>query len=573
MPTEKKLTGYPSIDKPWLKYYTEEAINATLPECTIYEYLWENAKNYMEDIALVFFNKKITYREMFANIDKTAKAFTNIGVKEGDVVTLLMLNQPEMVYAFYALNKIGACACVVNVLANEKDLVKHLSECNSKYFVALDLFFEKSYNVAKECKVNKLIYLPLYESLGPLKMAMYRTKVKKPQYESDFVVSWHDFYNQKTTNTFTQTTHKEKKCTLIGHTGGTTGVPKGIELTDNSVNFLVAQYGAKWPHERKDVFLNLLVPFAVYGLVLNVHMPLSFGMKCVLIPKVDPKTTDKLVLKYKPNHIISVPSYWNAILESKKIKDLSFFKVAGAGGSKMEPAIEIALNKKFRECNSNIHFMNGYGMSEVGSIACAQSDDCAEIGSVGIPLTNTIIAAFDPDTGNEMKYNEEGEICILSPSMMIGYIDNPEENAQMMREHKDGKIWLHTGDLGYVNENGSVFIKGRMKRIYFTQQNGTVSKIFPDRIEKAISAHKEVSSCCAVCYAVKENSYLPLAFVVLKDDCRLGQESVAEELKALCKAELPEYSQPIAYHFCDALPLTSVGKVDYRALEERAKQL
>ena len=172
-----------------------------------------------------------------------------------------------------------------------------------------------------------------------------------------------------------------------------------------------------------------------------------------------------------------------------------------------------------------------------------------------------------------MKYNEEGEICILSPSMMIGYIDNPEENAQMMREHKDGKVWLHTGDLGYVNENGSVFIKGRMKRIYFTQQNGTVSKIFPDRIEKAISAHSEVASCCAVCYAAKENSYLPSAFVVLKENCQLERDVVIEQLKELCNAELPEYSQPVEYHFRGSLPLTPVGKPDYRALEKEAGNL
>lgn len=570
---EKKLTGYPSIDKPWLKYYSEEAINAPLPECTIYEYLWENNKDHLDDIAIIYFNRKITYGELFHNIDRTAAAFLAQGVKPKDVVTLMFLNCPETVYCFYALNKIGAVACVVNVLSNVGDLLHYLRECNSKYSVTLDVFYDKAFEAAKEYGVKSLIHFPLYQSLGWFKMAAYRTKVKEPKSEDNFVLSWNDFINAGKDGDIAPSQHEKGKCTLIGHTGGTTGIPKAIMLTDNSVNYCVFQFINKWRHARGDKFLNLVVPFAVYGFVMNIHMPLVCGMKCILIPKVDPKKTDKLMLKYKPNHIISVPSYWTAIAENKKIKDVSFLKIAGAGGSKMEPRLENELNQMFKNSHSDIHFMNGYGMSEVGSIASAQSNDCAEIGSVGIPLMHNIISSFDPETYEEKKIGEEGELCILSPSMMIGYVDNEEENGKVMKRHSDGKVWIHTGDLGYISVKGSVFITGRIKRIYITQVNGTVSKIFPDRIEKLISENKAVSNCCAVCRGDAKNTYYPIVFVVLKQEEAGKEEIIKAELKKECANSLPDYAQPTEYIFTQSLPLTSVGKIDYRALEKLAEEM
>lgn len=566
MPDNKPMTGYPSIDKPWLKYYTDEAINAPLPECTIYDYLWESNKERPDDVALIYGEQSVTYRELFQNIDKTASAFVSLGVRPGDTVTMMVLNQPETVYCFYALNKIRAVVCVVNVLSNVNDLVHYLDEGRSQYFVTLDLFEQKALAAARERHVKAVIRLSLFPANGKTETSAAANDPSDPA-----VYSWADFLALGH-GSVTAQAYEKGRCALVGHTGGTTGMPKGIMLTDDSINFCVFQFGQKWSHARGDRFLNLVVPFAVYGFVMNIHMPLVFGMSCILIPKVDPKTTDELLIKYKPNHIISVPSYWNAIAESQKLTDLSFLKIAGAGGSKMEPGLEMALNELFREKNADIHFMNGYGMSEVGSIASAQSNDCAEIGSVGIPLIHNVISAFDVETQEEMPTGREGELCILSPSIMLGYIDNPAENAHVMRKHADGRTWIHTGDLGYISEKGSVFITGRIKRIYITQINGTVSKIFPDRVEKIISEHPAISNCCVVCKTNVENTYSPVAYIVLKAQCESEPGQIERELVETCHRELPEYSQPAAYIFVDALPLTSVGKVDYRALEEMAKE-
>ena len=565
-----RLTGYPSMDKPWLKYYSDEVKKMPLPKRTMYEYILQNNKDYPNDTALIYFGKKISYGEMFEMIDKTARAFTAIGVKEGDICTVLMLNQPEMVYILYALNKIGAVCCVVNVLSSEQELVHYLDEGKSKYFIALDVFFDKSYKAAKEYGIEKMIYVPLWQSLGKLKNKIYRLKVKKPSVKDDFVMSWEDFISKSVEGRDITAKYQDGKCTVIGHTGGTTGMPKGVMLTDLSFNSIVFQEIPAFDFERQDTFLDLIVPFAIYGLCNNLHASLSFGLQVILIPKVDADKTDELVLKYKPNHIASIPSYWTAIVESDKIKDLSFMKSAAAGGSGMTVDFEKKLNKKLKDCNSPAYFMNGYGMSELGGGVCLQTRETAVAGSVGIPLWGATISAFDTETNEEKKFNEVGELCVKAPSMMLGYISNAEETANVLRQHKDG-VWMHTGDLGYINEDGVVFVNGRIKRLYLTLNNGVVSKIFPDRIEKTVMENSAVKECCAVCISADGKKYLPIVYYTPHDDNTPAQE-VEEGLKALCQKELSDYAQPSRFIKIKELPRNAMGKVDYRALEQQAAE-
>lgn len=568
----KTLTGYPSIDRPWLKYYSEEAIQAPLPECTMYEYIWENNKDHLDDVALSYFGKTISYRKLFEKIEQTARAFLAKGVKEGDVVTVCMLNQPETVYILYALNRIGAITCVVNVLSSEQELSHYMEESHSAYLVTSDLFFDKSINAARKVNAKHIIWVSLYEALGSIKRAAYRLKVKKPSCKEDNVSSWGDFIKDGITTDIISHHIEETTCVVIGHTGGTTGVPKGVKLTNLSFNGIAAQYQCKLSYVRQDKFLNLVVPFAVYGLIVNLHMPLSLGMTVILIPKVDPNNTDKLLHKYKPNHVISIPGYWQVIVRSKVLKDMSWLKTSGAGGAGMSAELENTLNAFFLEHGIKSRFLNGYGMSEVGATACTQQPDSTELCSVGIPLVKTVIAAFDPETLSEKSYGDEGELCIQTPCMMLGYIENESETQKTMRKHPDGKIWIHSGDIGYVNERGSVFVTGRMKRIYLTHWGGTISKIFPDRIEQTLQSHAYVERCCLVCISNSQNVYLPIAFVVIKDNCIPEKEKIKTELSSLCKHNLPEYAQPIDFHFVSTLPLTPVGKVDYRTLEKLAQE-
>ena len=235
----------------------------------------------------------------------------------------------------------------------------------------------------------------------------------------------------------------------------------------------------------------------------------------------------------------------------------------------------IALNKIFKKLQAKTEFLIGYGMSEVGATACSQMNGCTKLGSVGIPLIKNCVSAFDPDTLEEKKYNQSGELCISSPSLMLGYLGNKSETEEAIKIHSDGKRWMHTGDLGYVDEDGFVFVQGRLKRIYLTEYQGSLSKIFPDRIEKTVIKHPQISECCAVCYSIIGNQYRHVVFATLhnrEDYSNDAIDHIKQELITLCKKELPEYDQPAEWFFVQTLPLTPIGKIDYRALEDQVNK-
>ena len=567
----KPLTGYPSIDKPWLKYYSEEAINAPLPECSMYEYIWQNNKDHPDDIALIFYDKKITYGEMFKQIDRVAKAFVAAGIKEKDIVTLMMLNQPETVYCIYALNKIGAVASVINVLSSPDEIEQYLKENKSDCFVVLDVFFDKCYKAAKNRGIKSLIWISLFNSKGLVSKIGYRMKVKAPDCPDDFIVSWNRFIKAgEIVNELPQIKRNSMEVAMIGHTGGTTGFPKGVLLSNYNYNAVSFQCLKYFNFKRQDTLLNLIVPHATYGIVVNIHLPLSLGMTTILVPKVDPEHVDDIIVKYRPNFVPSIPLYWTSVINSKKISDMSFLKWASIGGSGISTEQITQFNQLAKAKNSKSQLLIGYGLTETCALISVQMKGHVALGSVGFPLPRMVISAFDSETMEEKRYNQIGEICITGPSLMIGYLNNENETNAVLEKHNDGRLWLHSGDLGYVDEKGNVFIQGRMKRIYLTIMNGLHSKIFPDRIEQALIKQPDVLECGVICVNKGKNVYRPVAFCVLKDSNQSAQNEVEKELKILAIKELPEYDLPERYVFCDALPHTSHGKIDYRALEERA---
>lgn len=575
MPTEKKLTGYPSIDKPWLKYYSKEAINALLPECTIYENLWENNKDHLDDIALIYFGKKITYGEMFENIDKAAKAFSAIGVKKGDIVTFAVLACPETIFSFYALNKIGAVANMVNVLSSASDFKKYINEVNSKVFVCWNVFYKTATEMIKETSAKKVVVIEPTNYLPPIKKFLLNLKKKPTVKYSDSVINWNSFINNGNNVNLPSITFQPNDICVMAHTGGTTGEPKGVLLTNESVNSVAVQYDKTCPHKRQEVLLDLIVPFVIYGIGTNIHMPLCLGLTVALIPFFKPEQIPDFFIHYKPNIVASIPSYWTPLLQSRKMRkaDLSNLRLAAAGGDGMTLEIEKKMNEFFKEHNSNAVMINGYGMTELCSTATTNYNFAHKENSIGIPMPFNLVKIVEQDTCKELKYGEIGEICIYSPYPMRGYYNNDEATKEILKMHNDGKCWVHSGDLGYVDDDGFVFITGRIKRIILTSYTEIPSKIFPDQIEKVIMTHPAVFQCCVVSDPHPKYRFVTKAYIVLYEEYCERADDIRTEIEQLCKRNLPDYSIPFSYCFKKALPLTAVGKVDYRALEKEAENL
>lgn len=568
---EKELTGYPSIDKPWLKYYSEEAISAPLPECTIYEYMYENNKDYPNDIALLYFNRKITYGELFANIDKTAKAFTAIGVKKGDIVTVAMPSMPEALYCVYALNRLGAVANMIHPLASENEICNYLNEVESTVFVMFTGTYELIKNALGRTSVKTAVVASPAESLSAPVRFLYKLKTKETKFGADAIFqSWSTFINAGKDMTVNYQSHDPNEMTIISHTGGTTGEPKGVMCTDKGVNSVISQDEKCMPHERQEHVLVVLPPFVNYSLVNGCLEPLAIGLTIALIPQYQPEKLDQYIAKYEPSHINSIPAYCEAMLTNNKLRamDLSCIKYYYYGGDALSEKKEEEINEFLLTRGVKYPLGTGYGCTELVCGATVTYPDCKLQGSVGIPLVKVNSKVVEPGTTKELPFNVEGELCFTGPSLMIGYYEKPNATADVVKIHEDGNRWLHTGDLGHITEDGVVFVTSRIKRIIMTKRtDGQVTKMFPDRIEKAVLEHPAVGLCCVIGIEDEKRIHYPKAIVVLNSGYEKSS-SLTTEILAICKEKLPDYMIPEIIEYRDDLPRTSRGKVDYRTLEQ-----
>ncbi len=570
----KELTGYPSIDKPWLKYYSEEAINAPLPECTIYEYLWENNKDHLDDVALIYFGRKITYGELFENIDKAARAFVAIGVKSSDIVILCSINTPETVYMLYALNRLGAIANMVDPRTNIDGLHEYICESAARFVVTIDLAYSAITKAINNTNVERIVIYSAKDSLPCVKKTLYGFKNKSPKINSNSLF-YNEFINQGTEHKVKITPYQKDTCCVIAHTGGTTGFPKGVMLSNDNINAVV--HGYKYigvPFKRKDRYFNDLPPFIMYGLSLATHTTLCCGLEVILFPVFDSAGFPKIYKKYHPHHFCALPDHLKYLSQSKITKsiDLSDAVTFGVGGDSLNCELEQSVNSYLHNCGCKYEVLKGYGMTELAATAVTSFSEANDIGSVGIPLVMNSVKIVDTDTSEELGYNKTGEIWISSPSIMLGYYQKPQETAELISVDEYGKRWVHTGDLGYISENGLLFHKGRIRRIYLTTCDGQPAKIFPMLVETAIEHTEGVMSCSVVGRKKYASDYYEaVAFVVC--DKPTDESKLIEKMMENCKAEVPSYMIPAEYRIIEKLPLTPIGKVDFIALEKEAEKL
>lgn len=583
-----KKTGKPSLDKPWLKYYPKEVIDLELPKQTIYEYIYTPNQGNLNRTALNYFDKKITYRELFKKIDEIALALKAYGVKEGDIVSVAMPTTPESVYLFYAISKIGAISNMIDPRTSTDGIIDYINEVDSKLFFGVDKIFPKINGIKEKTNLDKIVLISPTDSL-PVGMQLgsdaidffnavkevsnpkliQKAKVKKE------CTSWNEFYDYHKTldeKSIVIPSYQENKPAVIVHTGGTTGTPKGVMLTHDNLNCAAFQCAiAGYDFKKYHSWLDVMPLFIAYGVGNGLHLPLSLGMELILIPEFKPEKFDKLLNKYRPNHMTGVPTHYDYLLNSKLLKDadLSYMLSPTVGGDAMEVSLEENTNEWLRQRGCEYRVSKGYGMTEVNAAVCACiSDDTNKVGSVGVPFSHTVISIFDSKTKKELGYNEWGEICITGPNTMLGYFNNQKETEHVLKKHDDGIIWVHSGDIGYMDEEGNLFVRDRTKRMIIRHDG---FNNYPSKIENVIVKDSRVKACQVVGKPDEKHSQgkLPVAYIILNDENISSKEvsAITKDLKKACEKELPEYEQPSAFWYVDFFPQTSIGKIDYRALE------
>jgi long-chain acyl-CoA synthetase len=559
----------PSVLKPWLKFYEKYDVDEELPKCTMHEYLYQKNMGHLDDIALNYFDNNVTYGGFFEHIRKTARAYVAIGVKAGDIVTICSVTTPEIVYSFYAMDMIGAVPNMVDPRTSAEGIREYIKEANSRFVCMLDIAYPKIQEAAAGTDVKRIVVVSPADSLSGVKKAAYQLMKRDKNSYSDKCMKWEQFIDSGAAVKLEPVPYNGDHCGAIVHTGGTTGSPKGVMLSDDAFNALAFQFGkSAIDLERQQRFLDVMPPFIAYGFGCGIHMPLSIGMTVIIIPNLDPKKLGSLILKYKPAHMCGVPVHFQILANDRRMKhaDLSYLLNCGSGGDAITVGAEDDVNRFLKSHGSRYPLAKGYGMTELCSATCNCIGDVNKRGSVGIPLINTTISAFEPGTDKELDIGDKGELCITGPTIMLGYYGKPEETANIMRRHSDGNIWIHTGDFGYVDEDGFVFIEARIKRMIIRHDG---FKVFPSMIENIISTHPAVQTCSVV--ASRDPSQpqgdLPYVHIVLKKNIQDSQRQIKAEIIELCQEKLPEYAQPAGFKFWESLYYTPIGKVDYRRLE------
>lgn len=538
------------------------------PDCSVYELVEQSIHKYGNQISYNYFGNKKTYRELGQYIDECARAFKALGVRAGECVSICMPNTPEAVIAFYALNKIGAIANMIHPLSAENEIKYFVNLTQSRYIVAIDLAYNKINNIITETSLEKCIQVSVKDSMPALLGFMYQfTKGRKVKAEyNSFFLSWRKFIRQGSEVNTDFGKFNGSHTAAILYSGGTTGYPKGIELTNLNFNALAMQSFAACECLRpKDTVLAIMPVFHGFGLGICIHTVQYFGGTSILLPQFSAAGFHKLIRKYKPNIIAGVPTLYEAMLRNKQLEnyDLSFLKCVISGGDSLSVSLKNKVDAFLQSHGANIQIREGYGLTECVTGSCLTPCNDYREGSIGIPYPDTYYKIVKPQTEEEVPCGEDGEIIISGPSVMKRYYNSDEETDKVLKTLSDGRIWLYTGDLGCIDKDGFVYFKQRIKRVIISSGYN----IFPQYVENIIDSHPDVLMSCVIGIPHEYKIQVPKAFIVLKNDVEASDE-ILKQIKAHCEMNLAKYSLPYEYEFRDELPKTLVGKIAYSRLEE-----
>lgn len=359
------------------------------------------------------------------------------------------------------------------------------------------------------------------------------------------------------------------RTSVILYSGGTSGTPKGICLSDLNFNACAMQAREAINQELHSglKMLSCMPCFHGFGLGINLHTVLIHGACCILMPNFTDKSYARMLIRKRPNYIAGVPTIFEALLHLPELNqvDLSFLMGMFCGGDSLSVELKKKVDTFLKEHNASIQIREGYGLTECVTASCLTPRDVYREGSIGIPFPDTFYRIVKPGTDTDMPCGEEGEIILTGPTVMLRYLDNPSETADTLKLGSDGRIWLYTGDLGYMDKDGYVYYRQRMKRLIIT--NGY--NIYPGQIENAIDACPEVSYSCVIGVKDSRRMHRVKAYIVLKDGVQPNNECKKCIMEQLSH-HVARYALPREIEFRPELPKTLVGKVAYRLLEAEA---
>ena len=563
------LNNKKKLVEPWTKYYKKDDLDIKIPDISIYTQVKRTTKKYPKNVAIEYMGKRFTYKEFLKKIDYIAKGFYSLGIRPSDIVTIMLPNIPEALISLYALNKIGAIANMTHPLSAEEEIKETLTSTKSKVLIIYDAMYEKIENNLDETNIEKVIFVSPADSLGIIKRVIFnftsRNEFKHHESNGKYI-DWNFFaVDSKYEDDIPKMSFGKNTPAVILHSGGTSGKPKNVVIQNRAFILGAKQESISLVNLKAgDCCLAIMPNFHGFGLSVLMHTPLSLGCYTILVPRFDAKKFDTLFKKTRPTCVLGVPTLFEALTNcnNEKNLDLSFLKYVVSGGDLLNQNLEDKINNYLKEHNSKAHITQGYGLSEALAAVTLAHDDVNKSGSIGIPLAGNHVKIIDQVTRKRKPYGEVGEIVVNTKALMMGYLNEESETNDALQIHDDGYVWLHTGDLGYMDKDGFIFYKGRIKRMIITSGYN----VYPSHIEEIIEKHPAVLQCTVVGVPHPYKQEVPKAFVVLKDG--FHGLFIKNELKSYCKKNMAKYMVPIDIVIRKKLPKTKLGKVDFNKLKE-----
>lgn len=558
-----------TIPTPWAKYYTDSDLKYKIPNITLYDSVKMAADKFPNEYAIEYFGKKVTYTKFLNKVDRYAVSFKSLGIKKGDIVTICMPNTPEVLYCLYGLNKLGAIANMTHPLSASEEIKETLLATKSKCLVIMDMFYDKIEKEISNTYVKNVIFVSASDSMNIFMKVGYALTQKRKYKrvpKTGLYMTNSKFYRMSMFKEKLERNRNLGKNTpaVILHSGGTSGKPKHVVIQNRAFILVTHQGHIVMKELCKGCSCLAIMPnFHGFGLAISMHVQLMLGVKLIMVPQFDAKKFDILLNKTKPSFVIGVPTLFEALINSNNVKDLdlSCVKYVVSGGDTLPKNLEDKINEYLKNHGCKTTVSQGYGMTEALSGVCLALGDLNRSGSIGIPLPGNHMKIIDPATRKIVPYGTVGEICINTRGLMMGYLNNESETNDVLQVHNDGHVWLHSGDLGYMDQDGYIYYKSRIKRMIVSSGYN----VYPSHIEEIIESHPAVLQCTVVGIPHPYKQEVPKAFIVLKEG--FHGLFIKSEIKDYCKKNLAHYMVPYKFVYRKSLPKTKLGKVDFRKLQ------
>jgi long-chain acyl-CoA synthetase len=558
-------TQSPYAARPWLKHYDYWVrSNLSYPGKSLADILSLTAIERPDRPATQFLGTQMTFLDLKRQADALAASLARMGIVKGDRVAIMLPNCPQYIVAAFAILRLGAVVVNINPSYTPREFLTVATDSGARLVITLDALAPLVLGVKPQTAIEQVVVTSLaeYSAAGGAPPQIAGTVALAPLVASEAELrlksGWSEGWSEALHNRI-----RSDDLAVLQYTGGTTGTPKGAMLTHGNIWANVVQTES-WTNPSyvlngNERYLVVIPYFHIYAFSVCMMVGLRIGALQIIHPKYDPEQVLISIRDFRPTYFPAVPTVFVSLLNHPKVSEygLEHVRFFNSGGAPCPVEVMDSFERRIgRPLNE------GYGLSETSPVTHSTPQLAfRKLGTIGVPFPDTDMKVVDVETGTrELPFGEAGELCIAGPQVMKGYWNKPDESANVLRRHADGRTWFHTGDIARVDEDGYTSIVQRKKDMIIVDG----FNVYPSEVEAVLYAHPAVRLAAAIGVPDRYHGEIVKACIALKP----GASASADDLIAHCRISLTEYKVPREVEIRDTLPMSAVGKILYRVLRD-----